>query len=127
MIGSRGDAAARGTRVDAMTHPLLRELLAMLPPPGEPFSRERRQHWVEAADAVLALVYGDESDEEIQDVEVDVTPDIVDSQDAPPAWVDKAERIADPYNGSSHNGASAWAPNGHEIAGRHRRPDFGRL
>jgi fructose-specific component phosphotransferase system IIB-like protein len=113
--------------VDAMTHPLLRELLMMLPPPDTSFSRERRQHWIEAADAVLALVYGDESDDEADDVGEDKTVDAVEAVEAPQPWAVEAEPAPEPYNGTSHNGASSWASNGHEMVGRHRRPDFGRL
>jgi hypothetical protein len=99
--------------VDAMTHPLLRELLAMLPPPEAAFSRQRQHQWVEAAGAVLKLVYGDEDD-----------PDADDAQDFDYGLGDAG--LGD-YVGEPHNGARAWATNGHEVAGRHRRVDFGRL
>jgi hypothetical protein len=97
--------------VDAMTHPLLRELLAMLPPPEAPFSRQRRQHWIEAAEAVLALVYGDDAEDAADDAVDDERTDA-------PAEVPAVED----HGGVSANGtATAWTPNGHEIAGRHRR------
>lgn len=119
--------------MDAMTHPLVRELLAMLPPPDAPFSRERRRQWVEAANAVLTLVYGNDEDDDAGRAYEDVTPDVVDSSETPQPWPDDARHIADPYNGadpahgSARNGAGAWASNGHEIVGRHRRRDLGLL
>jgi hypothetical protein len=121
----------RGMPVDAMTHPLLRELLAMLPPPDAPFPRDRQRQWVEAAGAVLGLVYGDDIGDTDDVGEVDDVED-VDGQSANAVeWVDDGSDVhldqpAESYNGS-YNGAASRPPNGHEIAGRHRRPTFGRF
>jgi hypothetical protein len=121
----------QGSRsVDAMTHPLVRELMGMLPPSDAPFSRQRRQQWVEAANAVLALVYGDIDDpddaalaDEMNLVVDESSAAAVDPIDASEPW----QAPAEPYNGSSTNGSGSWSSNGHDIPGRHRRPDFGRL
>jgi hypothetical protein len=131
----------QGSRsVDAMTHPLVRELMAMLPPSDAPFSRQRRQQWVEAANAVLTLVYGDADDSDDAALHDDMASDIAgvvdddppdeqsaatsDGMDASESW---QPPTAEPYNGSGSNGSGSWSSNGHDIAGRHRRPDFGRL
>lgn len=120
-----------GRSVDAMTHPLVRELLALLPPPDAPFSRQRRQQWVEAADAVLTLVYGDADDpddaplaDEMNGVVDESSVAAANPIDASEPWQAPAEQ---PYNGSSTNGSGSWSSNGHDIPGRHRRPDFGHL
>ena len=120
-----------GRSVDAMTHPLVRELMAMLPSPDEPFSRQRREQWVEAANAVLTLVYGDADDpddaalpDEVNLVVDGSSAPAVDPIDASEPWQAPVEQ---PYNGSSTNGSGSWSSNGHDIPGRHRRPDFGRL
>lgn len=126
--------------MDAMTHPLVRELMAMLPPSDAPFSRQRRQQWVEAANAVLTLVYGDADDPDdaalpddmagntagVDDDDVPDEPstDTSDEMDVSESW---QPPTAEPYNGSGSNGSGSWSSNGHDIAGRHRRPDFGRL
>jgi hypothetical protein len=97
--------------VDAMTHPLLRELLVMLPSPGAPFPRDRQRQWVEAAEAVLTLVYGDDADD---------ADNGDDDDDRDDDLAGEASTVED--HGVSGNGATtAWTTNGHAIAGRHRR------
>jgi hypothetical protein len=101
----------RGMPVDAMTHPLLRELLAMLPSTDTPFPRDRQRCWVEAAEAVLALVYGDDDDH------ADFGDDDDDRDDD---LVGEAPTVED-HDVSGNGAATAWTTNGHAIAGRHRR------
>ena len=38
-------------------HPLLRELIALLPPPGREWSFEARDNWLAAAHAIFKLIY----------------------------------------------------------------------
>ena len=38
-------------------HPLLAALLRHLPPPGTPWSPDRRQKWLAALDASIRLIY----------------------------------------------------------------------
>ena len=40
-------------------HPLLGQLLAMLPPDGAPWQRPARQRWIAAVDAVIDVLYED--------------------------------------------------------------------
>ena len=86
-----------------MTHPLLHELLAMLPPPEQPFSRQRRRQWIEAADAVLALVYGDQDDDDIGDAQSGDGGGLGLQGELLEAWTERAPEP--PRDGVSSNGA----------------------
>ncbi|MGH2520075.1 MAG: hypothetical protein ACRDF8_09755, partial [Chloroflexota bacterium] len=41
-------------------HPLIAGLFLELPPPGAPWPREKRQHWLATAEHILTLVYREE-------------------------------------------------------------------